>query len=608
METVEAIREFIDFAAEYHFNALVLYLEWRIRTNTFDPGEDKGYTPAEIKEIVEYARKRNIEVIPGFAFFGHAEQVLYKKEFEHLAELQGEMSGRELHAQKHVFCLSNPEVRKFIESYLMETAELFSSSYIHAGFDEALDVGYCPKCAPAVETFDSEQKLVLDHLLFCHGVITGKLNKKMMIWNDLLPFYPTFLSAMPRDIVLVNWQYHMNVTNFYAYYGNLTYVDALKEYERHGFEHLAAPADFSWCNVETSTSNALNYHPLGGLLTAWSKNVILLYRTFPLIAATGLLWNGEAKSGKEAYTQAVHAIFGTVDHVFVDALYQYHCCAYCPDYIQHPSALMQFTLFGPDEYVLSAAGLVADVLESYRNRFPADSLQGRIIADIIDDNRLRHLSLRSKRAAFRMLHALDGESLTEIAGEVKTAFEPLIARGIRFRQHYDRENFTKARDKWISSLETFGKNLADSPGIMRVMFCIPLTYGNTLTSIKLIENGNEIEVARGIFKNAIGYGDFVSHFERYFFLSEAIRPDTLKIETNGYSGEGICHIAVISGGVRYVPAAVKSVTGVVEHPEHLLSADDSFCYFGSQNAFATAADRKKGETINGAELILKIED
>ncbi len=46
METVEYVQNFIDFISRYDYNAFFLYIEWRIRTDTFDIGEKSG-PPAE---------------------------------------------------------------------------------------------------------------------------------------------------------------------------------------------------------------------------------------------------------------------------------------------------------------------------------------------------------------------------------------------------------------------------------------------------------------------------------------------------------------------------------------------------------------------------------
>ena len=73
METIPFLKNYIDFIAENHYNTLFLYLEWRIRTKTFDIGKNDGYSADELREIIDYAAVRGIDVIPGLATLGHAE-------------------------------------------------------------------------------------------------------------------------------------------------------------------------------------------------------------------------------------------------------------------------------------------------------------------------------------------------------------------------------------------------------------------------------------------------------------------------------------------------------------------------------------------------------
>ena len=44
LESMDFILNFIDFIAEKNYNTLFLYLEWRIRTRTFDIGKNEPNT------------------------------------------------------------------------------------------------------------------------------------------------------------------------------------------------------------------------------------------------------------------------------------------------------------------------------------------------------------------------------------------------------------------------------------------------------------------------------------------------------------------------------------------------------------------------------------
>ena len=61
METTDFICRFIDFIAAQGYNTLFLYLEWRVRTRTFDIGSEQGYSAAEMTAIIEYAGQLKLE-------------------------------------------------------------------------------------------------------------------------------------------------------------------------------------------------------------------------------------------------------------------------------------------------------------------------------------------------------------------------------------------------------------------------------------------------------------------------------------------------------------------------------------------------------------------
>ena len=224
-ETLNFIREFIDFAAENHYNALFLYLEWRVRTKSVDLGEKQGYTAEELKEIIRYAGQRGLAVIPGLATLGHSELLLRKPEYKHLSELRDGSRGRftACPADDMELCPSSDAVKKLLADYISETAEIFESSeFIHIGGDEVHNVGYCPDCRKKIGSYTDEQKLYLEHVKFVHGIVAG-LGKRVMMWDDMLELYPDVLEGLPRDIVLVDWLYHDNVSGFLGHFFNLRF-------------------------------------------------------------------------------------------------------------------------------------------------------------------------------------------------------------------------------------------------------------------------------------------------------------------------------------------------------------------------------------------------
>lgn len=110
-----------------------------------DPRAYGGYyTKEDIREIIEYASARHINVVPEIEMPGHSEEVL-------AAYPELSCSGEPY--RNGDFCIGNEETFTFLENVLSEVIDLFPSQYIHIGGDEATKEGWktCPKCKQRME-------------------------------------------------------------------------------------------------------------------------------------------------------------------------------------------------------------------------------------------------------------------------------------------------------------------------------------------------------------------------------------------------------------------------------------------------------------------------
>lgn len=159
----EFVKDYIDLLAMYKFNRFHWHLTedqgWRIEIKKYPKLTEVGawrdstlignygsgkydnvrhggfYTQEEVKEIVEYARQRNITIIPEIEMPGHSSAALaaypqfgcFEKEYQ----VQSTWGVFE-----DIFC-PKEETFNFLEDVLTEVMELFPSTYIHIGGDEA---------------------------------------------------------------------------------------------------------------------------------------------------------------------------------------------------------------------------------------------------------------------------------------------------------------------------------------------------------------------------------------------------------------------------------------------------------------------------------------
>ncbi len=127
---------------------------WRAQTplpadrRTLD-GEPYGgfYTQDEVRALVEYARERQITIVPEIEMPGHSQAVLAG--YPGLGCL-GEGYQVRCHwgISDEVFCAGNDGVFDFLESVLLEVMALFPGEFIHVGGDECPKTRWvaCPQC------------------------------------------------------------------------------------------------------------------------------------------------------------------------------------------------------------------------------------------------------------------------------------------------------------------------------------------------------------------------------------------------------------------------------------------------------------------------------
>lgn len=200
------IKRYIDLLAYHKMNVLHWHLTedqaWRIEIKKYpelteigafrkyDDGTVYGgyYTQSDIKEVVDYAASRFITVIPEIELPGHSTAAIAT--YPHLSCTGGPFDvGTLWGVYKDIYCAGNEETFKFLEDVLSEVIELFPSTYIHIGGDEAPKDRWkqCPKCQQRIKN----NGLADEHELQSYFVtrIEKFLNSKgrqIIGWDEIL--------------------------------------------------------------------------------------------------------------------------------------------------------------------------------------------------------------------------------------------------------------------------------------------------------------------------------------------------------------------------------------------------------------------------------------
>ena len=161
------------------------------------------YTQEDIKEIVAYATKRGITVIPEIEMPAHAMSAIaaYPELSCHKRPI-GVPSGA-VWPITDIYCAGQEEIFDFIEEVLTEVLALFPSQYIHIGGDEATHTEWerCPKCQLRMK----EHQLKNVHQLQSYFIkriddfLTSK-GRTLVGWDEIMD------GGLAKNAVVMNWR------------------------------------------------------------------------------------------------------------------------------------------------------------------------------------------------------------------------------------------------------------------------------------------------------------------------------------------------------------------------------------------------------------------
>lgn len=156
-----------------------------------------AYTPEQVTEFIDYCESLGIDVIPLQNCCTHSHYILRQERYRHLSEVPREFS--------QVCPTSGEEADELFRSVFADVFALHRSQYVHIGFDEAGHLGSCPRCREYVEKY-GVSKLFIDYIIrMCN--LVKEFGKTPIIWADVVLHHPEALELLPKDIILMDWNY-----------------------------------------------------------------------------------------------------------------------------------------------------------------------------------------------------------------------------------------------------------------------------------------------------------------------------------------------------------------------------------------------------------------
>ena len=362
--TVEEVKRYIDVMAQYKFNTLHWHLTddegWRIEIKSLPALTQKGamravrygkfgtrsmpamneprtyggfYTQEQIKEIVAYAAKQHITIVPEIDVPGHSMALLTafpelstKKEPKQVSsgfkfsEWYGNGTFKML--IENTLNPADEKVYEVLDKIFTEVAALFPGEYLHVGGDEAYH-GYWekdPGCKKLMKEKGLANSLELQSYFMkrVEKIVSSK-NKKMIGWDEIL------YGGLAEGAAVMSWR---------GFEGGL-------EAAKKGHKVVMSPTRYCYLDYtqgdhtlefpiysDLTLKTSYEFNPLpagidakmvmGGQANLWTEQVPTLehafYMTYPRALATSeALWGGESKKNWDWFTKKLDQHFKWFD-------------------------------------------------------------------------------------------------------------------------------------------------------------------------------------------------------------------------------------------------------------------------------------------------------
>ena len=171
-------------------------------------GEGMWYTQDQIREIVEYAASKGIDIIPEIDLPGHMQAALTA--YPYLGCTGGPYEvWTKWGVSKDVLCIGKETTMEFILDVLSEVCDLFPSKFIHIGGDECPKVKWaeCPHCQQKIKELGikADEKHSAEH--FLQSYVTARAEqylatrgRRLIGWDEILE------GELAPDATVMSWR------------------------------------------------------------------------------------------------------------------------------------------------------------------------------------------------------------------------------------------------------------------------------------------------------------------------------------------------------------------------------------------------------------------
>jgi hexosaminidase len=281
--SMDYLRHTVDLMALYKLNVLHLHLTddqgWRLQIKQYPKLTTVGayfakrfgggggfYTQQQMRDLIAYASKRNVSIVPEIEMPGHSQEVLAA--YPQLACL---IPGKQRTFEVFPFwqrpphdhfseplCVCNEKVLEMYRNVLSEVINLFPSEFIHVGGDEVPKDAWneSPLCQAYMKAhgLKDAEELQSDFMKRIEKVVAAR-GRRMIGWDEILE------GGLAPGAMVMSWR------------GTKGGLAAARE----GHDVVMAPNPYTYFDYTyntTPTQKVYSYDPAEGFTTAMARHIL----------------------------------------------------------------------------------------------------------------------------------------------------------------------------------------------------------------------------------------------------------------------------------------------------------------------------------------------
>jgi hexosaminidase len=273
------------------------------------------YTQEEIKDVVAYAQRRFVTIVPEIEMPGHARAALAS--YPELACTKGPFEvATTWGVFDDIFCPTE-KTFSFLEDVLTEVLALFPGQYVHLGGDEVPKVRW--KKSPRAQEVKKREHLKNEEELQSYfvrrmGSFLAKQGRRMIGWDEILE------GGLAKDATVMSWrgfeggieaakQNHdaIMTPQDYAYFDSYQTRDIDQDPLAIG-GYVPIEKVYAFDPVPETFTAEQGAHVLGGQGNVWTEYIAtarhLDYMVFPrLLALAEVLWTPRERRSWDGFSQ-----------------------------------------------------------------------------------------------------------------------------------------------------------------------------------------------------------------------------------------------------------------------------------------------------------------